>query len=492
MRTTLFLLFAGAAGATTLATAVQPVAPPVHAPAPRQIVARALTAIGGEAAARGLRTLSVDVGAMALALGQEFSPEGIAPFSARFGTLDSDWETNRSSSTMEVRGTAIFKVRQALWPTGGIGEFNGTYQPAPEQQVAIAQRALRQAPHRLLLTALEASTRLTALPERTRDGRRLAGVRVESARDTVALWFDLVTQRLAGVETRADDAVLGDRETYLSIEQWGPASGTPMLIPIETRTYANGQLVAASVTSAARANSPLDSAPFFVPDSLAARVAAAGAAPAGAVTLEALAPGVLLLAGGTHNSLALVQRDSTVLIELPLGTPRVRAVLDTLAARYPHAPVRLAVVSHHHWDHAGGVRAAFAAGLPVLTHERNVAFLRRVAAASRTIAPDGVERAAGRHVVRGMRDSVTIGGGDQRVVLYEVPNTHAAGLVAAWVPAARVLFIADLGPRAVPALHRELARFIEARGLAVDRIAGAHGPVMPYADFERSLLAAAR
>jgi glyoxylase-like metal-dependent hydrolase (beta-lactamase superfamily II) len=168
----------------------------------------------------------------------------------------------------------------------------------------------------------------------------------------------------------------------------------------------------------------------------------------------------------------------------------VRAVLDTLAARFPHTPVRLAVNTHHHWDHAAGVRAAFAAHLPIITAEGNVAFLRHVGEMARPLAPDGVEKEPNRHVVRGIRDSLAIGLGDQRLVLYDVPNTHAEGLLAAYVPAARVLFVADLAPQGTPAQGRELLAFIQSRKLAVDRIAGAHGGVLMYSDFEHATLSA--
>ena len=490
----LLLLLLGAAGATTL-TSVQPIAAPApRTPPPRQLIDDGLAAIGGEAAARGLRTLSLDVGAMTLALGQEVTPEGSPPFATRFATLQSDWEHRRSSATIEFRSGAIFKVRQALWPAGGVAEVNGAYSPAPAAQVAIGQRNLRQAPHRLLLAALEPAAKLTALSSRRREGRQLEGVRLETPEDTVSLWFDRATRRIAGIEALTDDPILGDRATYQSIESWVTATGSELLVPGEIRSYVNGQLVGIVATAAARGNVPLDSVPFSYPDSMKPRIAAAAGAPrVGAsvrVQLDSLAPGIYHVTGGSHHSIAVVQGDSTVLIEVPQNTERVRAVLDTLAARFPRSPVRLAVVSHHHWDHAGGARAALAARLPIVTHEGNVAFIRKVGAARHTIAPDGVERDAARHVVRGMRDSLAIGGGAGRIVLYEVPNTHAAGLLAAYMPAARALFIADIAPQATPLQQRELLAFVRARKLDVERIAPAHGQVVPFADFERTTLAA--
>ena len=495
MRIPLLLLLVGPAGATALASLPTTSGAQAPRPAPpRQLIVDGLAAIGGEAAARGLRTLSTDVGAMSLALGQEVTPGGTPPFGARFATLQSDWENRRSSAAIEFRGGAVFKVRQALWPTGGVAELNGAYTPAPAAQVAIAQRNLRQAPHRLLLAALEPAAKTTPLGQRMREGRRLSGVRVETAQDTAALWFDVATRRLAGIETRTDDPILGDRTTYQSIETWASAAGSELLVPGETRSYVNGQLVAITATAAARANVPLDTLPFTYPDSLRPTIAAAAGGPAGTgpvrVQLDSLAAGVYHVTGGSHHSIAVVQGDSIVLVEVPLSTERVRAVLDTLGSRFPRSPVRLAVVSHHHWDHAGGVRSAFAARLPVLTHEGNVAFLKQVASARRSLAPDGVERDFALQIVRGMRDSLAIGTGAGRIVLYDVPNSHATGLLAGYLPSAKALFIADIAPRATPAQQRELLDFVRSRELDVERIVPAHGPVMAFTDFERTTLAA--
>lgn len=486
MRTPLFVLWLGLAGASQL---------DAQAASPRQLIADALTAIGGADAARGLHTLSAESFTMAFGIGQEYTPDAPPSVSGRFATIESDWDTGRSALRGEWRGVTLAKVRQAFWPEGGFFEAPGGFTPAPAAQITAAQRSLRQSPQRLLLAALDSGAQLTPLPARAREGRRLIGARVEAAQDTAGLWFDPSTHRLAGIESWADDPILGDREIYVSIDRWGPAGSTGLLVPYETRTFLNGRLASSNALSVVRANLPIDSTLFSYPDSLRPQVVRAGAAQSAGsvlVRLDSLAPGVLHVTGGSHNSLALVQGDSTILVEAPLSTPRVRAILDTLAARYPRSPVRLAVLSHHHWDHSGGVRAALGAGIPVLTHEGNVAFVRRVGAARRTLAPDGVERNARRHVVRGMRDSLAIGSGAQQVVLYEVPNSHAAGLLAAYVPAAKLLFVADLAPRGTPLEQRELLDFVRSRGLAVERIAGAHGPVMPFADFERATLATNR
>jgi glyoxylase-like metal-dependent hydrolase (beta-lactamase superfamily II) len=48
--------------------------------------------------------------------------------------------------------------------------------------------------------------------------------------------------------------------------------------------------------------------------------------------------------------------------------------------------------THAHFDHAGGIRAAIAEGLTVITHEANRSFYEVVAARPATVAPDALAK----------------------------------------------------------------------------------------------------
>ena len=206
--------------------------------------------------------------------------------------------------------------------------------------------------------------------------------------------------------------------------------------------------------------------------------------------LVELAPGVWRAEGGTHHSLVVEQADQLVLVEAPQSTLRVRAVLDTLRARFPAKRVGIAVMTHHHWDHSGGIREVIAEGIPVATHEINAAFVRQVAAARRALAPDLQAQRRRSPALRTFADSMVIGSGEGRVVLYRQPTVHVEGLLSAWVPAAGVLFTADVlagGAAALaPVGSAEMAALARSRGLAPRWFAGAHGTVVPWADVERA------
>jgi len=461
---------------------------------PRAVVARAVQAMGGEQALRGLATTTVDFHTVTFGLGQEETPESPARATVAYGRTVTDWSGGRRAVSQEVRPVAGAATRQRFVAAAGIGltETDGRQAAGAPAQVAGTERAMRLAPERLLLAALDAPASLRALPPRQWRGELADGLRYAAGADTVSLFFDRPTGLLAVAEVLADDPVLGDRRTATWYTRWQEAGGVKL--PRQIDAEVNGRLVSHTVITALAANQPADAALFTIPDSIASRAqraapAAAGPATAPAVQLQQLAPGVWRVEGGTHFSLVVEQPRQLIVVEAPLNAARSRAVLDTLRARFPGKPVATLVNTHHHWDHSGGVRAYMAAGIPVVAHARNVAFLRRVGLAAKTVAPDALSRLRRVPAVRGMTDTLLLGAGDGRVVLYALPTAHAEGLLAAYVPSARLLFVSDVltpGPTLAPAGSAELVAMARARGITIERVAGGHGGVANWADVERA------
>ena len=110
----------------------------------------------------------------------------------------------------------------------------------------------------------------------------------------------------------------------------------------------------------------VDVPPLSVPD--AVRQAAE---PPVRVETQKLADGVWLLAGGTHNSVAVEFRDFAAVVEAPLNEARSLAVIDEVHELVPGKPIRYVVNTHHHFDHAGGLRTYLSQGTTVITHESN-------------------------------------------------------------------------------------------------------------------------
>lgn len=479
--------------ALVVVAAVQTTPPP--APAPRAIVARAVTAMGGEPALRGLQGLTIDFYTATFALGQEETPASPARANISSGQQSTDYAGNRQAGTIDLRNVAGVVNRLRRVTAGGIGMLETNGRPAPDNPgtVANVERGLRRAPERLLLAALDNPAALSALPARTWRGELHDGLRYANGPDTLNLFFDRRSGLPVLIETITDDPILGDRRTLTMFTRWQDTGG--ILYPRQYDIEANGRLQTHSIFTAVTVNPPLADSLFAIPDSIAARAQRSNPTPPPVVvTLVELAPGLWRAEGGSHHSLVVDQGARLLVIEAPQGAARMQAVLDTLRSRFPTKPVRLVVNTHHHWDHSGGLRATLAAGVPVVTHARNAAFVRGIAAARKTVRPDELARRLGPARVRvpaitAVEDSMVLGAGDQRVVIYRLPTAHAEGMLAAYVPGARLLFVSDVltpGPTLAPVGSAELVALARARSIAVDRVAGGHGGVAAWADVERA------
>jgi glyoxylase-like metal-dependent hydrolase (beta-lactamase superfamily II) len=258
----------------------------------------------------------------------------------------------------------------------------------------------------------------------------------------------------------------------------------------------NGRLQQHQLVTSVAINGTLAESDFAIADSLVARaqpVPATAPAPAPiTVTLAELAPNVWRAEGGSHHSLVIRQATGLVVVEAPQSSARSRAVLDTLRGRFPGVTVRTLVPTHHHWDHSGGVREYLARGVDVIVHQRNVEFVRGIGAAQKTIAPDALSRGGRMPAVRAANPVTIVGVGETAVQLIELPTVHAQGMLAAYIPSARILFVSDVltpGPTLAATGSREIVAMVRARGITVDRVVGGHGGIAAWADVERAAAA---
>jgi glyoxylase-like metal-dependent hydrolase (beta-lactamase superfamily II) len=465
----------------------------VPRPNPTALVTRALDAIGGPDAVRAMPALAIEYYATTFGLGQEETPGSPPRATVTSGRTVTDWRGARRFQMTETRGVGGMVTRQRRVTVNGIGllETGANAQQQPDQPGAVAniERLMRTAPERVLLAAADHPDVLTPIPARAWRGDLADGARYANGADTLNLYFDRSSGLLLGVGQVTDDPILGDRSTATMYTRWQDAGG--VRVPRQIDVAVNDRLQAQTIVTAATIGAAPDSL-FVIPDSIATRAQrpAPGALPPPLpVTLVELAPGVWRAEGGTHFSLVVEQPTQLVVVEAPQNAARSQSLLDTLHARFPAKKVGVVVNTHHHWDHAGGLRAMMAAGIPILTHQRNQAFVRGIATARKTVAPDALSRRVRTAVIRTMDDTTTIGSGDTKVVMYRIPTIHVQGMLAAYVPAARVLFTSDVlspGPTLSPIGSAEVAALARARGIAIERVAGGHGGIASWPDVERA------
>jgi glyoxylase-like metal-dependent hydrolase (beta-lactamase superfamily II) len=164
--------------------------------------------------------------------------------------------------------------------------------------------------------------------------------------------------------------------------------------------------------------------------------------------------------------------------EIPASGERSPEAMDDLGerlirmirSRIPSKPIRYVALTHHHDDHAGGVKAFVDSGATVVATD---------------ITRQVVDRVAPGAQVQLVRGSMTIADSTMDVQLIDVgDNPHAEGMLIAWLPRQRLLYTSDLwepqSERFFPSaarvpVMRWFARWIESSGLQPELIYAIHG-----------------
>ena len=243
--------------------------------------------------------------------------------------------------------------------------------------------------------------------------------------------------------------------------------------------------------------------------------------PPAKVESQQLATGVWLLGGGTHNSLLVEFKDYVAVVDAPNNEERSLAVIAEAARLAPKKPVQYVINTHHHFDHAGGLRTYLSQGTTIVTHESNKAYYLDILfhPSPRTLQPDrmalfnpmywisrrpppietvaGEPRSSAKYVVTdGERILEVIKVQD---VAYELGDrsytqgNHSVDMLMAYLPKEKILFNADLysppaagaAPSAPTSGMRTLQQNIRKLKLDVTQHAPAHGRVGTQEEFMR-------
>jgi glyoxylase-like metal-dependent hydrolase (beta-lactamase superfamily II) len=214
-------------------------------------------------------------------------------------------------------------------------------------------------------------------------------------------------------------------------------------------------------------------------------------APAINVTTEEIAPGVWFLAGQSHHSVAIEMRDHLLLVEAPLNDARTLAVIRRARELRPGKPIHAVITTHHHFDHAGGVRAAIAEGLTVITHAKNKTFFDSLARRRHFIVEDALAKAPKPARIETVDSKRVLTDGVRTVEIHHISGSpHAETLLMVYLPAEKLLIEADVytppAPNASPPpsfpFAANLVDNIDRLGLKVDRIVPIHGQIAPMSD----------
>lgn len=226
-----------------------------------------------------------------------------------------------------------------------------------------------------------------------------------------------------------------------------------------------------------------------------AAIRQAGSAASAPLEAEKLAEGVWLIPGAA-KSVVVEFRDHVVVVDAPETEARSLLVMDAIKKVIPNKSIRYVVNTHHHFDHAGGLRTYAAEGATVITHASNVPFYQQAWSNPRTLKPDRLARANRTPVFEGVVGARVLTDGTRDLAIYHYAgNMHNAGMLMVFLPRERILIEADsytppanVGdpPGAVPNLVH-FAEAVERLRLDPEQVVPIHGRLATYAEIRQAI-----
>ena len=214
-------------------------------------------------------------------------------------------------------------------------------------------------------------------------------------------------------------------------------------------------------------------------------------------TSQMVADGVWYVTGGTHHSVVIEMKDYVIVVESPQNDDRAFAVITEARKLVPAKPIRYVVLSHHHFDHAGGLRGFAARNVTVITHESARGFVESALSTKATVNPDPLTKSGLRPSVEGVRTKRVLSDGTRNVEIHHLAgNGHAEDLLMVYLPKEKLLVEADvytpLAPNATPPTPPSVytvsfADLVGKLRLDVERILPLHGRLVPFSELNKTI-----
>jgi len=497
---------------------------------PQFLVSRALEAMGSAGAVATLKTVTVTGTAKFWEPEQSAVPGGEMRFAneASFEmTRDFIADTTRVDWVKNFAYPAprTFRFSEIVTPDAGyvIGvDSNGRNKqslsmnpPAHAMsglRLATTQRELQRASPWLLQDMRHNPGKVRASADVIVGGVSYPAVRYEAGAWTFIVAFDPKTDLPARIRTLDYDNVWGDVNYDLVLSDWRMMGS--LRVPVSQRYELNGRVVIDIAITGVTSNPQIAGGRFEPPAAVragASRPAAGDGAhqwvlrrqfigtymdsesvlydaqSSPGLRLNELAPGVLHQVGGTHNSLIVEMSDHLVVFDAPVTDAQSNWTLAALNAKYPEKPVRYLVLTHHHMDHVGGLRAYAAQGVALIVGKGAADHYRKVLMAPWRRNPDLAERNLGGTRIIEVEDVHVFNDGKRRVLAQRIDNPHSSAMLMGYVQDARIAYVTDIyspGPPLPAKINPALASVVNAvrkAGIQPVTVAGGHGSTAPYA-----------
>jgi glyoxylase-like metal-dependent hydrolase (beta-lactamase superfamily II) len=423
--------YARAAGAALLASlaSLAPASAPAQQAPGRAVLDQAAEAMGGLERLRGIENVVMTGFGQFLNQqgGSAPSPDPRAP---------SKWQAaNAIERTFDLANErARNRDRRAfLFPFAA--EFGHSWNPTNQIQTGLA---MLDHPLPALLEALDPETRIG--PASTEAGRTVVELTLETG-ETFWLAVDPATRLPAWVRWIEPSTTLGDVTATAYFTGYLPFDGVQLPVGLTTAIDWRDMTTAAIHVDSYRIGADIE--PIPAPTAARAAPGGAGDSPPRAEATR-LADGVWDVRVGGNGGAVIEFADHLTMFEAYGNEDATFARLETANALVPGKQVTQVIVSHHHFDHSGGLRAAVSRGLEIISRRGNEGIFREMVARPAPNFPDALARNPRPLRFVPVDEHLVLEDETMRVDVYHaVGHLHMAEAVFAYVPEHRIFLEGD-------------------------------------------------
>jgi len=459
----------------------------------RAVLDRGIAAIGGLEALRGLENIQVDFDGEGFARNQSARPEAPYDRNTRKGSFLLDNKRNAARFHLEFYFPRTDPARNLILIRGDTARAMDLTQrvaaAAPGNTMTVVSRS--RMPHFLLLQALDRAATLRSLGRAALDGKPQNVIAFAAANGTqLTAYFDAGTGLPSALEVLNPDLVAGEAPSLWRYSEWTSAGA--LKVPGRRVFSIGGETIESIAYRNVRVNQPVHDSLYVLP--------------AGVPDVTDSIPqfakveigrGVWLLQEVTnaYNVLVVSFKDHVMVVEPASSDAESKRAIAAVKELAPGKPIKYIVATHHHEDHAAGVRAYIAEGATLVTTAGNRGYFERIAGSKRTIAPDDLSARPRKPTFEMVTKRRAFSDGERTVELVDVgPSPHADEILVAYLPEEKLVFQADLfgvgWGAPVPAGNATSAHFakrLQELGLDAERIVAVHGRTATRAELQESV-----
>ncbi len=458
----------------------------------RQVLEEAAVAMGGLPALEAIENITRQGTRQRNSLGQgRVTTERLNMRSPGPYTQIIDFTVPREVNLSGPRET----VQLADWNRGGYRDVSGAaLRPLEAAQLAAYGADWDRDISKFLIRALSADSSIKGISADALEEKPHRVIAVQLPDGILyEVYVDETTHLISRLEFTEDRNPYGDLAKDRTFSDYRDVGN--IKLPFSEITQEMHEVTQVMEWSEITLNSDLPEDRFQIPEELQELAQSLAHSDSLPVVPTELADGVFFGESIGMNNMWVEFEDFILVAEGPNNEVQSLEVIRQIRETVGDKPIRYVVTTHHHADHTGGIRTYAAEGATIVTQANNEAIIREFLTLPHTLKPDRFSESQQEPKIETVTDRKTISDGTRTVELMHIPNAHANGYLAIYLPTERLIFESDMfqvqsdrfqvlpeqsGPAGVNPEGKAFYDAVTQAGWQVDRIVPGHGRLLQW------------